>query len=773
MFEKGATRDSQDLAALDYFFPAPHDRGMHFGGINFDGAIVPRGQESWSFLGFSDSYIVLEGLNGAGKSTLMRGIESVVEKEIKYKGSQSPYVRPSLLLSLNWDEFADGKKSLDPLISKLWDRFVERNDENQISASIAREEVAKIWKPLIEESLEDKRGRLKAVIEKVTNRELPYDISYEDMLHTRKDDLSSYADVLSSDEIFENLLDFFCDRFEVAIFPSIDEIGDHWNVALIKRSLLPLNSNLQTFYDFLNWPDESAPKNSREGLLDFRYNGISTFHFGDSCWFIAGSSWWRKYRQLPLTSINPDVLSVDENIEELTQELLSFGIQIAKSAMNSQAETLERESQYANFIYQEYEEFSNLRLLNDMGNIDTSLKLLAKRISENATHMSRRFIENIPELWLEVNEPHEWPAKGVAKWKVRSKMGELSSIKELSETQQRWVKIAIWLSCVSPQSKNFIFIDEPEKGLHLSSANMVHETLQVLSANNILIVASHSPIFLRAPQVILVEESLSGFREFQSIIGPIESDLRSLGLSMAEYASICKLLLIVEGEYDKNILEALLPEFLNKNRIHIVSGDGLYGMPSFFESSIIPYLIGIKTVFLVDGVNNQALQTDLHRLRSFPNLTYQQFKLEIESTSNNWIYSGNPKSNRKLFELIAKVFAHQRDLEIEIIGTPVHDCLEWLPIKEFGIGVSEWKKARNDYFKLANGQPTGVGFKSYISARMKKTQTKHELSPRRAREIAERLHLRGEIPSMVKDVETILRQILTSEKKMSKPSIGR
>lgn len=92
---------------------------MYFGGVNFDGVIVPKGSDSWAFVEFRDPYIALEGLNGAGKSTLMRGIESVIEKEVSYKGSQSSYERPSLLISLSWAEFVEGKQQGDPLVSAL------------------------------------------------------------------------------------------------------------------------------------------------------------------------------------------------------------------------------------------------------------------------------------------------------------------------------------------------------------------------------------------------------------------------------------------------------------------------------------------------------------------------------------------------------------------------------------------------------------------------------------------------------------------------------
>jgi hypothetical protein len=510
----------------------------------------------------------------------------------------------------------------------------------------------------------------------------------------------------------------------------------------------------------LQWPQEKDPEFGRLGKIEHPVNGMSTFIDEDKFWFISGSSWWRYFRRLPLTSINPDVLSLNENIEDLTYELLSFGVQRANTRQSNSEELVERESQYANFIYREYDEYSGLRLLDENGQVDKSLDKLAKAISRNATDLSRKFVENTPELWLQINKPYEWPLRGVASWKARSQSGNISEIKDLSDTQQRWAKLAIWLACVSPESRNFIFIDEPEKGLHLSSTQQVHETLQILSDNNILVVASHSPVFLKAPQLVLVEETKTGLRDFKSVVGPVENTIRRLGLSMAEYAAVCNLLLIVEGEYDKNILEGLLPEFLLQNKIHIVSGDGLYGMPSFFESSILPYLVGIKSVFLVDGVSNQNLQEELDRLRQFPVLNYNQLLKEIESESSKWLISGNAKSNKKLFELIAKVFAHQRDLEIEIIGTPVHDCLEWLPISEFGIGATEWKKVKNEYLKIVDGRGTGVGFKAYISSRMKKTQAKHELSPLRTRDMAERLALRGEIPSLVRDIETILKKIL-------------
>ena len=115
---------------------------MRLEGIDFSGVLVPQGNQKWQFVEFSEPYIALEGQNGSGKSTLLRGVESIIERDIQYKGYQSNFSRPGLIISINWQEFVENSQTADPFFSGFWNRYIDKFRPEEYTLEIAKEEIA-------------------------------------------------------------------------------------------------------------------------------------------------------------------------------------------------------------------------------------------------------------------------------------------------------------------------------------------------------------------------------------------------------------------------------------------------------------------------------------------------------------------------------------------------------------------------------------------------------------------------------------------------------
>lgn len=102
-----------------------------------------------------------------------------------------------------------------------------------------------------------------------------------------------------------------------------------------------------------------------------------------------------------------------------------------------------------------------------------------------------------------------------------------------------------------------IAIEEPESHLHPESARQLYETINALSVNHQVVLTTHSPLFVNRSNLkenIIVDSGKAT---------PVKKvkDIRDvLGTKVSDNLINAEIVLVVEGEDDKTILEKILPQ---------------------------------------------------------------------------------------------------------------------------------------------------------------------------------------------------------------------
>lgn len=114
-----------------------------------------------------------------------------------------------------------------------------------------------------------------------------------------------------------------------------------------------------------------------------------------------------------------------------------------------------------------------------------------------------------------------------------------------------------------------IAIEEPESHLHPESARQLYETINALSANHQVVLTTHSPLFVNRSNLkenVIVDSGkatpVKKIKEIRDVLGTKVSD----NLINAE------IVLVVEGEDDKIVLEKILPQMSESIKKAIQNG---------------------------------------------------------------------------------------------------------------------------------------------------------------------------------------------------------
>lgn len=173
-----------------------------------------------------------------------------------------------------------------------------------------------------------------------------------------------------------------------------------------------------------------------------------------------------------------------------------------------------------------------------------------------------------------------------------------------SQAERRWILLG---KKAMLESTKWIVIDEPENGMHRTAEAELAEMLASTEwvANSILVVASHSPEFLRLANSNLIHMVKgSGYS-----LAALERDrLIELGIRPSDLLSGTKIFLLVEGEHEKIIFETLFKDELEKLKCQIIVARGAKNMKDVFESQFIFNFTDAVVVSLLDNIHSEEVQ---------------------------------------------------------------------------------------------------------------------------------------------------------------------
>ncbi|MET7969776.1 AAA family ATPase [Micromonospora sp. NPDC005305] len=161
------------------------------------------------------------------------------------------------------------------------------------------------------------------------------------------------------------------------------------------------------------------------------------------------------------------------------------------------------------------------------------------------------------------------------------------------------------LSSLRPQTVVRVF-DEPESHLHPQAQRMIAVALDRLRLRgDNIVLASHSPHFLDLPAWRLVHVQHTPEGTTMSALAAADLDARKalagqMGLSRGELLTRVSLLLIVEGEHDRLLLEELYGARLQDAGVAIIRMHGTSNLPATAQMDFIERHLDVPIGVLLD-----------------------------------------------------------------------------------------------------------------------------------------------------------------------------
>lgn len=217
-------------------------------------------------------------------------------------------------------------------------------------------------------------------------------------------------------------------------------------------------------------------------------------------------------------------------------------ISIIDNMISSQIDILQRKKKYQNILnkIQKIQEGVLHELSKELTDSVSGFLPQVKKVTLESKESFRHLIRESTEVYVDDGANTLLEQKG-------------DGIKSLMA-----ISIIQYITSQSAQKKNIVLvIEEPESHLHPNAIHKLNDVLIEISCKNQVIISTHSPLLVNRSDVsrnILVDKSQATASKSISQIRKI------LGVKIADNLQSANLVILVEGEEDKNILKKCLLE---------------------------------------------------------------------------------------------------------------------------------------------------------------------------------------------------------------------
>jgi energy-coupling factor transporter ATP-binding protein EcfA2 len=211
-----------------------------------------------------------------------------------------------------------------------------------------------------------------------------------------------------------------------------------------------------------------------------------------------------------------------------------------------------------------------------------------------------------------------WVALAVRQAADACASGELAIMRPLRGSHDDdWHPVMV--SAEEPVQPRILVVDEPEQHLHPAAQESIAAwALEQATQHNAMLVATHSPAFFALPprlaticQVFRVGHET----RVQLLPGIHDSDVvarsrqlgAEVGLGRQALAQLTRAIVLVEGEWDRQLLNAFYRGELQEQRILVVPLQGSDELGGMTDAALIPTL-GVPVVALLDEVSASSWQ---------------------------------------------------------------------------------------------------------------------------------------------------------------------
>jgi len=752
-------------------------------GVEVVGLIPNLSEINSSTVNFTSSFISIGGPNGTGKSDFLRKITAAFSGDSSEIESE---VQPGIIVKTSSlpKEINDENNQLvdDRFIQNLYAGVMEnigwrilKNELEEVPSDIKEFEqgIATVLAISLKSNFSEQLADSIKIIENEASRfnEARDSLSPEEVSKVERyvSILRYVVDISKNDEFVNSYVSKFLESYEFLLVPVGTSEAPEWNAFLINRFISQELDEISAILHvvspktdlFLENPDRAVNLSLKREIG----TALSSRHDSNP-WLLVNIG---RIKAAGFVIVNPDKTSIADMRKALNSSVSSvfdwdkIGTSLFPEVEpeKKKLETIKRMQELMHLLDQpKIPHMGQVRGLQFLvadkdGNIEVNPEVFEwlESQSKKVNDITKEILPNMPEVQLVLNNPRLWAKNGIFDFALKLNPIDLP-LEGLSPTQQRWVKFVLSFSLFSYNDRRIIVLDEPELGLQRKLEKSIFELLDLFAADNLVLVSSHSSIFLQAPQVIGIQVKENSSRVYNSYFGSLYSHLNDFDIAEAEYFDSFNLIVVTEGARDKAMLEGFAGEILEANKILIVAGNGIKSWEGFFSSHILPMLTTPKIVFLVDGFQPERMSASVMESKKLVHKGHPAVKFHFLRSIPLW--SDGAALGKKITESFAESLTRaviSKDADrIFFEATGDRDCIEWLPVESFPLKEKSWDAVWKEAEKIKDQDNalTGEDFKRYLKDQIKQVNPRLNIEPETLKEIAAMTKIQGKTPKRIR-----------------------
>ena len=307
---------------------------------------------------------------------------------------------------------------------------------------------------------------------------------------------------------------------------------------------------------------------------------------------------------------------------------------------------------------------------------------------------------------------------GMLKMKVQDSVTQQwLKIEQLSFGQRSWVAFALNNTGFRANNRTILLADEVDRGLAERAVAPMMMFLESLYP--ICVLATHSPAALRSQvgSIQHVERISSGVIALSAPIGlddPRKTAER-LGTSVSELLTFLEVVVLVEGEHDRIVIESLFKDLKSVNGLNtrVIPFRGTKNLTNI-EARILFEFTDASIVLIVDHARQLRIEEALAKAReSCDKRITPALIREVLGPLNGNNASGE---ERVLANVIEQAMQRRVLDRITLVGLEVVDMTMIFPTSDFGLDKT-WSEYQVEWSDAKKNKTTDEDFKKYLKSK--------------------------------------------------------
>lgn len=320
--------------------------------------------------------------------------------------------------------------------------------------------------------------------------------------------------------------------------------------------------------------------------------------------------------------------------------------------------------------------------------------------SEAASELFEQLLLDAPPLELELPDPDDWETLLGAHrptWRALDVSGALVELSQLSDAQQRLAHLAIGLTAPSLGSRAFggsslALLDEPERALHRRAEEHLVNALASAPPGRArhVVCATHSPRFLAHPaarsfHVHRDDQGLVVVDALDELHDDLEAQAAELGVGLPDLMQLYRVVVVVEGEHDKSVVEEVLGDELRQASALVLTAGGARQLPHALSAQLLLRFTEASVVVLVDNTSSGIVDA-----WSQASLRAAEGEYGAARRLLSPFRDSERVEERLLYELLTEALKLRVTSRVSVFGLEKRDIIGYLPPRALGLDADSW-----------------------------------------------------------------------------------